>query len=41
LEAEALDGGKDVIDGFGPAEGLGIDIMGVDEGADVGLESGG
>jgi hypothetical protein len=33
--AEALDSGEDVVGGVGPAEGLGIGIVGVDEGDDV------
>ena len=36
--AEALDGGEDVVGGFGPAEGLGMGIVRVDEGADVVFE---
>jgi hypothetical protein len=36
--AEALDGGEDVVGGLGPAEGLGIGVVGFDEGADVVLQ---
>jgi hypothetical protein len=39
-EAEALDGGEDVVGGLGPAEGLGAGVMGVDEGAEAGFELG-
>lgn len=37
-QAEALHGGEDVVCGLGPAEGLGIGIVGVDAGADVAFE---
>ena len=40
-EAEALDGGENVVGGLGPAKGLGAGVMGVDEGANVGLKLGG
>lgn len=33
-----MDGGEDIVCGFGPAERLWIDVVGVDEGADVALE---
>ena len=37
-EAEAVDGGKDVVGGFGPAEGLWLGVVGVDVGMNVGFE---
>ena len=37
-EAEALDGGEDIVCELGPAKWLGVGILGVDECADVGLE---
>ena len=37
-EAEAVDGGKDVVGGFGPAKGLWLGVVGVDVGVDVGFE---
>jgi hypothetical protein len=40
-DAEALDRGEDVIGELGPAEGLGVGVVGVDEGADGGFELGG
>lgn len=40
-EAEAVDGGKDVVGGFDPAEGLWLGVVGVDVGEDVGLEGSG
>src|SRR5688572_19462480 len=40
-EAEAVDGGKDVVGGFGPAEGLWLGVAGVDVGVDVGFEGSG
>ena len=36
-----FDGGQDVVGGFGPAEGLGVGIAGVDVGGDGGLQRGG
>jgi hypothetical protein len=33
-----FDGGQDIVGGFGPAEGLGVGIAGVDVGGDSGLE---
>src|SRR3974377_797689 len=35
-----LDGGKDVVGGFGPAKGFGVGIAGVDVGGDSGLQRG-
>jgi hypothetical protein len=40
VDAESLDGGEDVIGGLGPAEGLGIGVVLVDEGLDAGLQLG-
>lgn len=37
-EAEAVDRGKDVVGGFGPAEGLWLGVVGVDVGEDVCFE---
>ena len=37
-EAEALNGGEDVVGRFGPAEGFGIGVVMVDEGGDGGFE---
>ena len=37
-EAEAFDGGEDVVGGFGPLEGLRVFVVLFDEGADVGFE---
>jgi hypothetical protein len=37
LEAEALDGGKDVVGGFGPAEELWVGVDGVEVGSDRGF----
>jgi len=37
MPAEAVDGGKDVVGGFGPAEGLWLGVVGVNVGMDVGL----
>ena len=37
-ETEAFDGGEDVVGGLGPFEGLGVFVVRLDEGADVGLE---
>jgi hypothetical protein len=34
LETEALNGGENVVGGFGPAEGLGIGVDGVEVGLD-------
>ena len=39
--AKPFDGGQDVVGGFGPAEGLGVGIAGVDVGGDGGLQRGG
>jgi hypothetical protein len=39
--AEPLDGGEDIIGGFGLAEGLGIGVAGIDVGGDGGLQFGG
>ena len=36
-EAEALDGGEVIVGTSGPIEGLGVGVVGVDEGSDVGL----
>jgi len=36
--AEALDRGEDLVGGLGPFEGLGVLVVPVDEGADVGLQ---
>ena len=36
--AAALDGGEDVVGGLGPAEGLGIGVVRIDEGTDIMLE---
>ena len=38
--AKPFDGGQDVVGGFGPAEGLGVGIAGVDVGGDGGLQRG-
>jgi hypothetical protein len=35
-----FDGGQDIVGGFGPAEGLGVGIAGVDVGGDSGLQRG-
>ena len=40
VSAEALDGSKDVIGGFGPSEGFGIGVVSVDERGDVRPEGG-
>lgn len=40
VSAEALDGSKDVIGGFGPSEWLGIGVVSVDERSDVRPEGG-
>jgi hypothetical protein len=34
---EALDGGEDGVGGFGPPEGLGVGVDGVEAGSDRGL----
>ena len=38
-QAEAVDGGKDVVGGLGPSEGFGFGVVGVDVGVDVGFET--
>lgn len=38
--AEALNGGEDVVRGFGPAKGLGVNVVQIDEAADIGFELG-
>ena len=38
LLAEALDRGQYLVGGFGPFEGLGVLVVAVDEGVDVGLQ---
>lgn len=37
-ETETLDGGKDIVGGFGPFEGLWIVVVAFDKGEDVGFE---
>ena len=36
--AEAFDGSQNLVCGLGPFEGLGVSVVQVDEGTDVGLE---
>ena len=36
--AEAFDGGEDFVGGLGPSVRLGIGVVGLDEGGDVGLQ---
>ena len=36
--AESLDGGEDLVGGFGPSVGLRVGIVGLDERTDVGFE---
>jgi hypothetical protein len=36
--AEAFDGGEDFVGGFGPSERLGIGIVPIDEGSDIGFQ---
>ncbi len=38
LLAEALDGSEDFVGRFGPAEGLWVGVMLIDEAADIGFE---
>jgi hypothetical protein len=36
--AEAVNGRQDLVGGFGPFEGLGILVVPIDEGTDIGFE---